>query len=123
MVEILQLKCTSLRENQVTMTSCTRWTYLELKIEGTMINWMRVRRLKKTILGLMMVDIKCWCHGSRKIFIKYRFANVCEKIDRDEKSNQDYEKITDKQLELGVTETAPELPTGERIYYSDWPKV
>ena len=46
-----------------------------------------------------------------------RLVNVCKKIDRDEKLEKDYEEIIEKQLKSGIIETAPEEPTGERVYY------
>ena len=46
-----------------------------------------------------------------------RLVNVCKKIDRDEKLKKDYEDIIEKQLESGIKETAPEEPTGERVYH------
>ena len=46
-----------------------------------------------------------------------RLVNVCKKIDRDEKLKKDYEEIIEKQLESGIIETAPEEPTGERVFY------
>ena len=45
-----------------------------------------------------------------------RLVNVCKNIDRDEKLKKDYEEIIEKQLESGIIETAPEEPTGERVY-------
>ena len=46
-----------------------------------------------------------------------RLTNVCKKIDRDETLKQDYEEIIEKQLLSGIIEYAPEVPTGERVYY------
>ncbi|XP_028415516.1 uncharacterized protein LOC114538581 [Dendronephthya gigantea] len=46
-----------------------------------------------------------------------RLANVCKKIDRDQKLKEDYQDIIEKQLEAGIIETAPEQPTGKRVYY------
>ena len=46
-----------------------------------------------------------------------RFVNVCKKVDRDEKLKKGYEDIIEKQLESGIKETAPEEPTGERVYH------
>ena len=45
-----------------------------------------------------------------------RLVNVCKKMERDEKLKKDYEEIIEKRLELEIIETAPEEPTGERVY-------
>ena len=46
-----------------------------------------------------------------------RLVNLWKKIDRDEKLKKDYEETIEKQLKSGIIETAPEEPTGERVYY------
>jgi hypothetical protein len=46
-----------------------------------------------------------------------RLANVCKRIERDEKLKIDYDEIIEKQLESGIIEGAPEEPTGQRVYY------
>ncbi|CAB4035371.1 Hypothetical predicted protein, partial [Paramuricea clavata] len=46
-----------------------------------------------------------------------RLANVCKKIERDEKVNNNYDETIEKQLESGIIEGAPVKPNGKRVYH------
>ena len=46
-----------------------------------------------------------------------RLANVCKKIERDEKLNNNYDETIEKQLESGIIEGAPVKPNSERVYH------
>ncbi|CAB4019674.1 Hypothetical predicted protein [Paramuricea clavata] len=46
-----------------------------------------------------------------------RLANVCKRIERDEKLNNNYDEAIEKQLESGIIEGVPVKQNGERVYH------
>ena len=55
--------------------------------------------------------------GTNKQARRGRLANVERKLSKDRILKEKYEEIVKEQLDEGVIETAPQMPTGERTFY------